>query len=83
MKIAREELERHFGATDDDPIVFEASGSRPINGGKQIEFTHRVLLRSQRDALLEAFGEAWLAKYLSDAEADVRAFEAGCNGRIH
>lgn len=62
------------GAGEDDPIVWQMSGSRPDG-----TFMHKVLTKSCRANLVKHFGEVWVKAYLANARQELTAWEAGCD----
>lgn len=59
--------------TGGDEIVWSRSASR-LNG-TALEFTSSFLTRRKRDALVQAFGQAWLDAHLQEREREIDAWK--------
>jgi hypothetical protein len=54
------------GVDDGDDIVWRREASY-VDGNGQVRVLMKFLSRAERDALLDAFGQEWLDRYLEDA----------------
>lgn len=61
------------GLTDDQDVVWSRQASY-LDGNGQVQMIVKFLTRAEYDALLEAFGQNWLDRYLADAERFVERF---------
>lgn len=73
MKLAAVDVERLTDVGNENPIVWERNASRCV--GNRVEVQHKVLTRRDRDGLVAAFGEAWLAEHLRQADAEIEAWK--------
>jgi hypothetical protein len=61
------------GVDDGDDIVWRQEASY-VDGKGQLQVLIKFLNRAERDALVDAFGQDWLDRYLEDATRMLERF---------